>query len=41
MGRKIKCLVCEKWIKLFGTEHMANHVATHDGFGCWFAEFVV
>jgi KRAB domain-containing zinc finger protein len=30
MGRRIKCLVCEKWIKLFGTDRMANHVATHD-----------
>jgi KRAB domain-containing zinc finger protein len=30
MGRRIKCLVCEKWIKLFGTERMASHVATHD-----------
>ncbi len=30
MGRRIKCLVCEKWIKLFGTDRMANHAATHD-----------
>jgi DNA-directed RNA polymerase subunit RPC12/RpoP len=30
MGRRIKCLVCEKWIKLFGTDRIANHAATHD-----------